>query len=146
MDTANLKNRLGGKLQARQSELATEGRIITMPNTSLTTVNSGYIALTNNALDIISENLKNQPLSLSLFDVVKSPPGGATVFAVPGLSGEDTEKELSGIILDYQTPRAYWDTPDPIEGEPPVCWSRDSLPAVHDPAHRQDDTAVFSRN
>ena len=24
-------------------------------------------------------------------------------------------------------PRAYWDTPDPIEGMPPICLSRDSI-------------------
>jgi len=124
MDTTNLKTRLNGKMQAAKP---TEGRIVNMPNTSLAPIDTGYVALTNNALDIISENLKNQPLSLSLFDVVKSPSGGATVFAVPGLSGDDAEKELTGIILDYTTPRAYWDTPDPVEGEPPVCWSQDSL-------------------
>ena len=122
MDTTNLKN----KLQARQQGLA-EGRLINMTETALTTTSSGYVALTNNALDIISENLKNQPLSYNLFDVIKSPSGGATVFTVPGLSGDEIQKELSGIILDYTTPRAYWDTPDPIEGTPPVCFSRDSL-------------------
>jgi hypothetical protein len=128
MSTAALKNRLDGKVQALYEP--TEGKIINMTNaanTALAPVNSGYVALTNNALDVISENLKNQPLSLSLFDIIKSPSGGATVFTVPGLSGDEAEKELSGIILDYTTPRAYWDTPDPIEGEPPVCFSRDSL-------------------
>jgi len=99
-----------------------------MPNTTaLAPVKSGYIALTNNALDIISENLKNQPLSYQLFDVIKSPSGGITSFSVPGLSGDEMEKEITGIILDYTTPRAYWETSDPVEGEPPVCWSKDSL-------------------
>ena len=37
------------------------------------------------------------------------------------------EKSITGIILDYTTPRAYWDTPDPVEGMPPVCFSSDSL-------------------
>ena len=31
------------------------------------------------------------------------------------------------IILDYTTPRAYWDTPDPVEGTPPVCMSQNSI-------------------
>jgi len=88
---------------------------------------SEYVALTTNALDIINENLKNQPLSHQLFDTVKSPTGGTTVFTIPGLSGDEIQKELTGIILDYSTPRAYWDTPDPVEGVPPVCHSRDSL-------------------
>lgn len=125
MDTTNLKSRLGGKIQARTP--APTERIITMPNTSLTTANSDYIALSGNALDIITENLKNQPLSHALFDIIKSPSGGTTAFMVPGLSGDEVEKELTGIILDYTTPRAYWDTPDPVEGTPPVCCSSDSV-------------------
>ncbi len=58
---------------------------------------------------------------------MKSPSGGATVFSVPGLSGDEAAKELTGIILNYTTPRAYWDTPDPVEGTPPVCMSHDSI-------------------
>ena len=49
------------------------------------------------------------------------------MFSVPGLSGDDAEKELTGIVLDYATPRAYWDTPKAVEGTPPVCLSRDSI-------------------
>ena len=49
------------------------------------------------------------------------------MFSVPGLSGDEAEKELTGIILDYTTPRAYWDTPDPVEGTPPVCLSTNSI-------------------
>lgn len=88
---------------------------------------SSYIALTNNTLDIIRANLKSQPLSVDLFDIVKSPSGGATVFEVPGLAGNEAEKELTGIVLDYTTPRAYWDTPDPVEGTPPTCMSQNSI-------------------
>lgn len=126
MNTAKLKNRLGGKLQALQ-EPTEERQVLTMPATALVPDNSNYIALTNNALGIINENLKNQPLSYQLFDIIKSPSGGATVFTVPSVSGDEVEKELSGIILGYTIPRAYWDTPDPIEGTPPICYSPDSL-------------------
>lgn len=126
MNTAKLKNRLGGKLEALQ-EPAEERKVLIMPKTALTPVNSSYIALTNNALDIIRGNLKNQPLSFQLFDIIKSPSGGATSFTVPGLSGDEIYKELTGIVLDYMTPRAYWDTPDPVEGTPPICYSSDSL-------------------
>jgi len=122
MDTENLKYRLDGKLKAAKP---TERNITTMPTNSLATVD--YAALNNNALDIISENLKGQALSYALFDTIKSPSGGITSFSVPGVSGEMMEKELIGIILDYSTPRAYWDTPDPVEGTPPVCYSADSL-------------------
>lgn len=119
MDTTKLKDRLDGKVQGLQEQAS--------PTAAVVPAGSGYIALSNNALDVIRENLKNQPLSLDLFDIVKSPSGGSTVFSVPGLTGEDAEKELTGIVLDYTTPRAYWDTPDPVEGTPPVCMSQNSI-------------------
>ena len=112
MDTTDLKARMNTKVQALAER---------EPDTSQ------YLALTGNALELIQENLKHQPLSFQLFDVVKSPSGGSTVFSVPGLSGEEAEKELTGIILDYMTPRAYWATSDPVEGMPPTCLSKDSL-------------------
>ena len=123
---SNLKSKMSEKLQTPVSE--TTAPIIALNQPTLDDLpSSNFIALKNNALEIISDNLKNQPLTHQLFDVVKSPSGGATVFAIPGLSGEEAAKEITGIILDYKTPRAYWDTPDPIEGTPPVCFSRDSI-------------------
>ncbi len=119
MNNLKLKDRLNSKVQN------IEERKGSMEKTALATTN--YVALTNNALDIIRENLKSQPLSYQLFDIVKSPSGGSTVFSVPGLSGDEAAKELTGIILDYSTPRAYWDTPDPVEGTPPACFSSDSV-------------------
>lgn len=122
MDNTKLKSRMSSKMQELQSPVEDAA-----PDTSLAPVESTYLALTNNALDIIRANLKSQPLTLDLFDIVKSPSGGSTVFEVPGLSGNEAAKELEGIILDYTTPRAYWDTPDPVEGTPPVCMSQNSI-------------------
>lgn len=122
---ANLKDRLGqkvGDLQAKQEEQ----KIVAIPNAAPTTP-SEYTALTTNALEIINENLKNQPLSQQVFDVVKAPSGGATVFTIPGVGGEELHKEITGIILDYGTPRAYWKSVDPVEGTPPDCYSRNGL-------------------
>ncbi len=124
VNTATLKTRLGTKVQAIANPVVNMGSIA---DNSLVPINSSYLALNNNALQIIKENLKKQPLSFQIFDIVKSPSGGATVFSVPGLSGDEAAKELTGIILNYTTPRAYWDTPDPVEGTPPVCMSRDSI-------------------
>lgn len=118
MDTENLKSKLSNKVKN-----VAEERTIIMQETAVTS----YAALKNNALEIIKNNLKNQPLSLQLFDIIKSPSGGSTSFTIPTLSGETMEKSITGIILDYTTPRAYWDTPDPVEGTPPVCFSSDSL-------------------
>ena len=125
MDSTKLKSRMSGKVQELQQSVA--GAADTTSDTSLTPANSGYLALTTNALDIIRANLKSQPLTLDLFDIVKSPSGGAIVFSVPGLSGDEPAKELTGVVLDYTTPRAYWNTPDPVEGTPPVCLSQNSI-------------------
>ena len=125
MSRAALKDRLSDQVENLEAE--SEGKVISIARADITIVDSEYAALANNALDIITANLKNQPLSYHLFDVVKSPSGGATVFIVPGLNGDEPERELTGIILDYTTPRAYWESSDPIEGELPVCYSSDSL-------------------
>ena len=103
MDNKALKSRLSNKMQTLQ------------PMTGIVDTNADFVALKNNTLDIIKENLKNQHMTFQYFDVVKSPSGGSTVFSVPGLSGDEAMKELTGIILDYSTPRAYWDTPDEAE-------------------------------
>ena len=121
MDSTKLK----AKMTTKAQELAAPAPLPF--ETDFMPMEAEYIALNNNALSVIRENLKNQPMSLDLFDVVKSPSGGSTVFAVPGLSGDEPETELTGIILDYTTPRAYWDTPDPVEGTPPVCLSQNSI-------------------
>jgi hypothetical protein len=122
-----LKQKLGSKVKELNptAEVAEVADIVEV-KPSLKS-ESGFVALTTNAMEIISENLKNQQLTSALFDVIKSPSGGATSFSVPSLSGEDSEKELVGIILDYTTPRAYWTTPEPAEGTPPECFSRDSV-------------------
>ena len=103
MDNTKLKDRMSGKVQELQQPV----EATPMPDTTLVPVDSTFLALTNNALDIIRANLKSQPLTLDLFDLVKSPSGGSTVFEVPGLTGAEAEKELTGIVLDYTTPVVY---------------------------------------
>ena len=119
MDTTKLKARMNDKAEEMNAPAPFEN--------PFTALSASYAALNSNALSVIRENLKNQPMSLDLFDVVKSPSGGSTVFSMPGLTGDEAEKELTGIILDYTTPRAYWDTPDPVEGTPPACLSQNSI-------------------
>ena len=121
MDSTKLKTRMNTKMAELETPAPPPFEM------GLAPVNSDYAALSNNALSVIRENLKNQPLALDFFDVVKSPSGGSTVFAVPGLSGDEPETELTGIILDYTTPRAYWDTSDPVAGTPPDCMSVNSI-------------------
>ena len=125
MDNTKLKSRMSGKIQELQQPAP--GAEIAAVESTPAPVDSSYLALNNNTLDIIRANLKSQPLTLDLFDIVKSPSGGSTVFSVPGLAGDEPAKELTGIVLDYTTPRAYWNTPDPVEGTPPVCMSQNSI-------------------
>ena len=120
MSTSDLKDKLSKKVQ-------TERTVADMPETGLATLDSEYIALKPNALEIISENLKNRPLSRQSIDMIKSPGGGSVVFTVPSIAGDEIQKELVGVILDYTTPRAYWDSSDPVEGTPPTCYSLDSV-------------------
>ena len=128
MDNTKLKSRINGKVQELQQPTENQDIAVTPAlETALAPVDSTYLALSNNALDIIRANLKSQPLTLDLFDIVKSPSGGSTVFEVPGLTGNEAAMELSGIILDYTTPRAYWTSPDPVEGTPPDCMSQNSI-------------------
>ena len=67
MDNSKLKARMSGKMQ----ELQQPPVAVAAPNTAPAPVESTYMALTHNALDIIRANLKSQPLSLDLFDIVK---------------------------------------------------------------------------
>jgi hypothetical protein len=127
MSQASLKKRLAENLQTSKSDVKKERKTKMDDITDIATVDSNYIALKSDALGIIAENLKNQQLSYALFDTIKSPAGGVTSFAVPGISGDEMAKELVGIIIDYKTPRARWDTSDPVEGTPPICFSSDSI-------------------
>ena len=120
MDYIRLKGRMSDKVQELQNTTDATG-------TPLLPEKSTYLALNNNALDVIQANLKSQPLTLDLFDIVESPSGGSTVFEVPEPTGNKAAMELTGIVLHYTTPRAYWDTPDSVEGIPPICMSQNSV-------------------
>ena len=105
MDNTKLKGRMSGKVQELQQPTGNQAITVTSaPETSLAPVDSTYLALTNNALDIIRANLKSQPLTLDLFDIVKSPSGGATVFEVPGLAGNEAAMELIRV-----TQQSFWE-------------------------------------
>lgn len=130
MNTEQLKARLNNKINTINNERTnTNMNETTITATAVTTqtFTETYAALNSNTIDVIKQNLKNQPLSIQLFDTVKAPSGGTTVFTVPGIAGDEIEKSITGIILDYTTPRAYWETSDPVEGTPPTCYSTNSI-------------------
>lgn len=130
MNTEQLKARLNNKINTINNERTnTNMNETTITATAVTTqtFTETYAALNSNTIDIIKQNLKNQPLSFQLFGTVKAPSGGTTAFTIPGITGDEIEKSITGIILDYTTPRAYWETSDPVEGTPPTCYSTNSI-------------------
>ena len=84
MDTTKLKSRMSGKVQELQQPVEVAE---TAANTSMAPVDSTYIALSHNTLDIIRSNLKSQPMSLDLFDIVKSRPVGLPCSRCRGCRG-----------------------------------------------------------
>lgn len=86
MNTEQLKARLNNKIDTIYKERTN----ITMENTTIMTATTNtaaadnYAVLHSNTIDIIKQNLKNQPLSIQLFDTVKAPSGGTTAFTIPG--------------------------------------------------------------
>ncbi len=124
-----LKDKLNEKVIKIDDEVKqnTNTKIEVVENSISQSINSDIVALNSNVLEVINDNLKNNCLTKASFDIIKSPSGGTLVFTIPTLEDDIIEKELTGIILDYSTPRAYWDTNDPVEGTPPTCFSLDSV-------------------
>ena len=116
-------SKLQDKLNEKLDDLAE--RKSEIQSTEIIETPGSYLAVTQQAVAIITENLKNKPISRQSIDTIKSPSGGTLVFTIPSITGDDIEKELTGVILDYTTPRAYWETTDPVEGTSPTCYSSD---------------------
>ena len=69
------------------------------------------------------------------FEVVKVPAGGGLSWTVPTLEGEESRKELAGVILDHYPVRAYWEHEYGKDGSsaPPACSSIDGIRGVGNP-------------
>ena len=95
--------------------------------TAIEVADTGYLVLQkdSNIVEIVEENLGAEGVSAYDLDRVKIPAGGATAFEVPTLEGEESVKEIEGIIIFWKTARAYW--PEKFNGEnnPPQCSSVD---------------------
>ena len=80
------------------------------------------------ALDIFRNNLRGQKLTERDLPRVKTPPQGITIWTIPNPEGDSHAEELVGILVEYTTPRAYWDKPmEPGSVMPPVCSSPDGI-------------------
>ena len=86
------------------------------------------------AMQIFTHNLRGQKLTERNLPRVTVPPNGITLWTVPGTEGDEHHEELTGILVEYTTPRAYWDKPmEPGNTTPPSCSSHDGLKGVGDP-------------
>jgi hypothetical protein len=66
---------------------------------------------------------------------VHVPPGGGTVWHVPGINGPEPVDQLEGVILYWCDTRALWHRApeDDVPGTPPDCSSRDAITGVGNP-------------
>ena len=77
--------------------------------------------------EIVKENLGGQAPGTFDLPRIRIPSGGGIAWTVPTLEGPDAMKELRGVIIKWQTMRAYWATAfeDSGAGTPPDCNSAD---------------------
>ena len=88
-----------------------------------------YLALQSDATDYlqtIKENMGNDKITERDLDRITVPLGGGLNWTVPTLEGEDSTKEIEGIIVYQTSPKAYWTTGMEAGGNaPPDCSSLD---------------------
>lgn len=96
---------------------------------------SQYLALQmgkDEVQSLIEANIGSRQLDAFSLDRIKLPTSGSTTWVYETLEGEQTAKEISGIIIHWATRRSYWESPDP-DGSPPQCSSPDGLQGFGDP-------------
>ena len=86
------------------------------------------------AMEVFQHNLRGQKLTDLDLPRVKVPPQGMTIWSIPSTEGDIHVEEITGILVEYTTPRAYWDKPmEPGSVTPPVCSSPDGVKGVGEP-------------
>ena len=86
------------------------------------------------AMDIFKYNLRGQKITERDLRRVKVPPQGITIWSIPSTEGDIHTEEITGLLVEYTTPRAYWDKPmDPNTLTPPNCSSPDGVMGTGDP-------------
>lgn len=93
-----------------------------------------FLFMSENALDIVKENLGGLDMSPNDFERLKFPSGGSQSWEVFGLDGEaEFVKSIDGIVLMQKTTRNYWQEAYTGEGSPPNCQSKDLISGVGNP-------------
>jgi hypothetical protein len=95
-----------------------------VPVTEYAIVQSGM----QETLAIIRQNVGAAGLKPADLDRIKLPTGGVTNWSVPGLSGDESAKDLTGIIVHWNESRRYWaDKYGAGHRKPPDCASNDCI-------------------
>ena len=99
-----------------------------MPNELTVYKTSSFLAL-NPDSDIskaIAANMATgESLDASLFTRVKTPSGGATIWTIPGISGDESAQSIVGLLVGYFVRGTLWSSFEPSEGTPPVLVTDD---------------------
>lgn len=83
----------------------------------------------------LKDNLGGKQISQFDLDRVKVPSQGSTFFTVPSIDGEESVKELKGIVLHWSEKRFFWHEKFGVSGgaTPPDCASEDGTTGIGDP-------------
>ena len=86
------------------------------------------------AMGVLVNNLRGDKLSERDLPRVTVPAQGNTVWTVPTTEGDKHYEEITGILIEYTSPRAYWSKPlEPGNVVPPDCSSPDGIKGIGDP-------------
>lgn len=113
----------------------TNGTIAVNPGDTVAVLVERYPALdpSGEAMELLIANvgdIEEAGLSFGDMDRITIPPAGSTKWLVPDLEqGEINVDKLVGVILKWETSRAYWVSED-VTGEAPDCASRDGKTPV----------------
>jgi hypothetical protein len=80
-------------------------------------------------------NLGDSNMSVTDLERIRIPTGGGSFWTVPDIVGEQTMRELSGVILAWRDVRMYWKRPmeQSVGAAPPDCYAPDARTGIGDP-------------
>jgi hypothetical protein len=105
-----------------------------MAETGLITRDS-FLVLANPDVvhETLAENFGSERLTMGDLQKIKIPAGGGTFWTVETSEGEQSVKEISGVIIHQQTQRSYFSGPYTGGNEKPDCSSPDGQYGYGDP-------------
>jgi hypothetical protein len=84
--------------------------------------------------EVIQDNLGGESIRPSDLDKIKIPSGGSTSWEIPDIEeGTIASKIVEGVIIYKKNFNAYWAEEYNGAGDPPTCYSNDTIEGVGDP-------------